>query len=144
MGETQDNRVTPPNGGNPHLIYHLQLKTKEDAGGSGWDFEGMEGNSHEDGKANVWCTTVCWALQRQWDPAGTLVSRSCAHCTEPILSADVSGDSSILGTGPLSEFFLSVGRRSEFLPEFWCLDCFHLDIIHMPKRHLEVAKFASL
>ena len=26
-----------------------------------WDFKGQEGNSHEDGKANVWQINVCWA-----------------------------------------------------------------------------------
>ena len=35
MGETQENSVTQQNGQNPHLKYHLQLKTKEDVGGSG-------------------------------------------------------------------------------------------------------------
>ena len=33
MGETQENCVTCPNGGNPHLKNHCQLKTKEDIGG---------------------------------------------------------------------------------------------------------------
>lgn len=35
MGETQENSVTQQNGQNPHLKYQLQLKTKEDVGGSG-------------------------------------------------------------------------------------------------------------
>ena len=35
MGETQKNWVTHQNGWCPHLNYHLQLKTKEDVGGSG-------------------------------------------------------------------------------------------------------------
>ena len=26
-----------------------------------WDFKGEEGNSHKDGKPNVWQTNVCWA-----------------------------------------------------------------------------------
>ena len=32
-----------------------------------WDFIGEEGSLHKDGKANVWYTNVCWAVQRQWD-----------------------------------------------------------------------------
>ena len=42
-----------PNGPNPHLKYHLQLKTKEDVGGSGLGFIRGGGNSHRDRKANV-------------------------------------------------------------------------------------------
>ena len=32
--ETQDDRITGPNGQNPHPKYYFQLKTKEDAGSS--------------------------------------------------------------------------------------------------------------
>ena len=38
-----------------------------------WDFKGEEGNSHGNGKANVWQTNVCHALQRQWDMGRTLI-----------------------------------------------------------------------
>ena len=35
--------------------HHLQLKTKEEVWGMVvWDLKGEEGNSHTDGKANVW------------------------------------------------------------------------------------------
>ena len=40
MRETQENWVTHQNGWNPHLKYHLQLKTKEDVGGSGLELQG--------------------------------------------------------------------------------------------------------
>lgn len=54
-----------------------------------WDFRGEEGNSHVNGKANVFkqiinkfClqvlqTNVSWAMKRQWDREWTLISRSC-------------------------------------------------------------------
>ena len=35
MGETQEYWVAHQNGQSPHLKYHLQLKAKEDVGGSG-------------------------------------------------------------------------------------------------------------
>ena len=35
MRETQEHRVIYQKGQNPHLQYRLQLKTKEDVGGSG-------------------------------------------------------------------------------------------------------------
>ena len=44
--------LTRQNGQNPHLKYHLQLKTKEDIGGSGLRLQGEKGNSHGDEKAN--------------------------------------------------------------------------------------------
>ena len=53
MEETQENSVNLPNGWNPHLKYHFQLKT-EMLGVVVWDFKGEEGNSQRDGKANVW------------------------------------------------------------------------------------------
>ena len=44
-----------PNGWNPYLKYHLQLKTKEDVGVSGLGLQkGWEGNWPRDGQANVW------------------------------------------------------------------------------------------
>ena len=65
MGETHENWVTLQNDWSPHLKYHLQ-QTKEDAGVGVWDLKGEEGNSHEEGKANVWYTNVCWVMQRRW------------------------------------------------------------------------------
>ena len=41
----------------PSLKYHFQLKAKEDVRMLSvllWDLKGEEGNSHGDGKANVW------------------------------------------------------------------------------------------
>ena len=37
-----------------------------------WDFKGEKGNSQGGGKANVWYTSVCHSLQRQWDMGRTL------------------------------------------------------------------------
>ena len=54
MGETQENLVTRQNCRSPHLEYHLQLTTERMLGVGVWHFTGEEGNSHEDGKANVW------------------------------------------------------------------------------------------
>ena len=53
MRETQENWVTHQNSRSPHLIYHLQLKPKDDVGGSGLGLQRGEGKSHEDGKASV-------------------------------------------------------------------------------------------
>ena len=53
MGETQENRITCQNVQNPDLKSHLQLKTR-DVEGSVWGITVEEGNSHGDGKANVW------------------------------------------------------------------------------------------
>ena len=51
MEEPKENWVTHQNGWNPHLKYHLPLKTKQ---GAVWDFKGEEGNSCGDGKATIW------------------------------------------------------------------------------------------
>ena len=40
MGETQETWMICKNGQNPHFKYHLQLKTKENVEGNGWDFKG--------------------------------------------------------------------------------------------------------
>ena len=45
MGETQENQAACQNGQSPYIKYHLQLKTKENVGGSGLGFKGEEGNS---------------------------------------------------------------------------------------------------
>ena len=66
MGETQENWVTLQNDWSLHLKYHLQ-QTKEDAAVGVWDLREEEGNSHEEGKANVWYTNVCWVMSRRWD-----------------------------------------------------------------------------
>ena len=42
---------TCQNGHNPHLKYHLELKTEEDVGDSGL---GLSGNPHRDGKGSIW------------------------------------------------------------------------------------------
>ena len=51
MGETQENRVTRQNGRSHYLKYHLQLRTKEDVGGSGLGLQRGARNSHGDGKS---------------------------------------------------------------------------------------------
>ena len=66
MGETQENGVICQNGQSYHLKYHLRLKTKGVWGQWSRTSTGSkEGNSHEDGKANIWLTNVCHAMQRQ-------------------------------------------------------------------------------
>lgn len=37
-----------------NLKKQLQLKTKKDAEGCGWDFRREEGSSHGEGKTNIW------------------------------------------------------------------------------------------
>ena len=58
----------------------------------------------------------------------------------------VTNDGSFLpGTGPLSTLFRQSGGRPKLLPEsFLDLDCFQLEIIRMPKRHLGVANISLL
>lgn len=54
MGETQENWVTHLNGPNPHLKYHLQLKTKENVRVKGLGLQRGGKHSHGDRKANIW------------------------------------------------------------------------------------------
>lgn len=42
------------------LVGHLQPGRKR-VSPVVWDSKGEEGKSHGEGKANVWCTSVCWA-----------------------------------------------------------------------------------
>ena len=49
MGETEENWVSCLNSQRSHL----QVKTEEGVEGNGMGLQGEEGNSHEDGKANV-------------------------------------------------------------------------------------------
>ena len=54
MEATQENWVAHQNGQSLYLKYCLQLETKEDVEVVVWDFKGAGGNSHGDGKTNVW------------------------------------------------------------------------------------------
>ena len=61
-GETQENWETDKNGPNPHLKYHLQLKTKEDAGDSELRIQRERKAIHIEIKSKYWgnkCLLVC-------------------------------------------------------------------------------------
>ena len=63
-----------------------------------WDFKGEEGNSHGDGKANIWYTNVCWALLDAF------------LSTTPKV---IFGDNSFLGQNFYLKFFWAVRGKAK-------------------------------
>lgn len=67
-----------------------------------WAFGAKGGSSHGNGRASA-----CWVLQKQGDTVDFDLQalQSFLHCAQPMFFADMSGNSSVTGTGPFSKFF---------------------------------------
>ena len=106
-GRDQENWVIHQNGQNPHLKHHLQLKTKEDVGGSSLGLLRRGRQFTWRWKSKCLVNRCSLGLQRQWDTEWILISRPCP--VPPItrsFSLLISDDSTILRRGPLSKLSL--------------------------------------
>ena len=106
-----------------------------------WDFIEEEASLHRDGKANVWCTNVCWALLRPWDTEKdfnkqTFVDSSSS--TRLVHTVIICDNGSLPGSGLLLHSFRQLEEGHRFFLSLLGLDCFQLEIIHMPETFWDV------
>ena len=97
-----------------------------------WDFIEEEASLHRDGKANVWCTNVCWALLRPWDTEKdfnkqTFVDSSSS--TRLVHTVIICDNGSLPGSGLLLHSFRQLEEGHRFFLSLLGLDCFQLEII---------------
>ena len=107
-----------------------------------WDFKGEEGNSHGDEKANFGKKKkkkILLGLQQTMGNRMDSDLQGFSHHTQATFSADISGDGSIPGTGPLSKFFWTAKEEGQsFFLSLWGFNS------HPRETHFVVANFALL
>ena len=97
-----------------------------------WDFIEEEASLYRDGKANVWCTNVCWALLRPWDTEKdfnkqTFVDSSSS--TRLVHTVIICDNGSLPGSGLLLHSFRQLEEGHRFFLSLLGLDCFQLEMI---------------
>ena len=115
-----------------NLKNHPQVKTKENVAVGVSNFTGKEGNSHEDGKANI-----CWASIDNGTQSRILTAFT------GFLPVHTRGSHHSYLRWHLPSWsrsflhsFMQLGRRSKVLPESFGPWLFSAKIIHTPKRYI--------
>lgn len=134
-----------PNGWNSHLKYQLKTK-KMRVGGLG-----LQRGERQLSWRQKSISLVNKCLMNQAETIRHTVDSDLqappkfSHHTKHVFSANISSDSSVSVIGPLSKFFIHLGRRLKFLPEsFEAWIVFRLFSIYMHQRHFGVANFVPL